>query len=91
MINYDNFLITDQNFFIVLPDDRYHFNTCKELRKYCRLNNCKINNLDIRLGYDSLLKLNTFCFYDTQNKITSKLISEVEKDLHNKEIAKIFD
>jgi len=92
MTNYDDLLITNQNFFVVLPfHGRFHFNTYDELVEYCKNFKLIVDDQDIRLGYDSLLPLNTFAFYDEQDYINGSLIQKVEHNQYRKYICNIFE
>jgi len=91
-MNYEDLMISNQNFFMVLPfNGRFHFNLYSELQSFCKQNDLLIDDQDIRLGYDSELTLNTFQFFDTQDYIEPKLIAEVERNQHRKKIANIFN
>jgi len=92
MTNYEDLMISTQNFFAVLPHNgRFHFNTYSELNQFCKRNDLVTEDQDIRLGYDSEFTTNTFMFYDTQDYIAPKLIAEVERNQHKKKIEEIFD
>lgn len=89
---FDNLLITTQKFYMVLPNyGRYHFSTYDELVKYCKLMKLKMDDQDIRLGYDSPMSLNTFAFYDEQDFINGSLILKVERNQYRKVIDGMFD
>ena len=92
MTNFDDLFITNQNFFIVLSTyGRYHFNSYKELVKYCKSHDLVVDDQDIRLGYDSSLTLNTFAFYDHQDYINGELIRKVERNQYRKTIESFFE
>lgn len=92
MTDYNDLLISDQNFFVVLPEyNRFHFNTYPELVEYCETNDMVIDDLDIRLGYDSKLTVNTFVFYDQQDFINGELINKVERNQFKTAINKVFN